>query len=69
MFGLRPNRKAIWSCPYCDLKIRNVDDLDVAVIHLWEEHRHPARIEINGTVLSAGPQFPPLKWLLKRLAK
>ena len=59
----------LWSCPYCGLEAHDVHCFDVVVQHLWEEHKCPSFFAINGEVHKAGPQFPPLKWLLQRIAK
>jgi len=48
----RKQKPALFVCDFCDSRFAEPQEL---VDHLWEEHRYPAELHINGRVFRSGP--------------
>lgn len=53
-------------CDFCGHRFADPQEL---VDHLWESHRFPAQIFVNGTVYRSGPSATIKRFLLTRLAE
>lgn len=53
---------------HCDFCTERFADPQELVDHLWEEHRYPAEIRINGRVFRSGPSEILDRYFLQRWA-
>ena len=59
----------VFRCPHCGREYRGIDAVQEFVDHLWEAHRHPSEVRLNGEVYRSGPSPVLDRFVLRSLAE